>query len=81
MSVKELIEALKNDKWQEEQRKKMIPWAKEKYGWDKIAKQWSDEFNQNGLKEAMDTILKENSSADKFMPVQLQKEFGLKETY
>jgi glycosyltransferase involved in cell wall biosynthesis len=76
-----LIEALKNDKWQEEQRTKMIPWAKGKYGWDKIAQQWDNEFKYNELKDAMDTVLKSCSSADKFMPVQMQKKYKLKETY
>jgi glycosyltransferase involved in cell wall biosynthesis len=41
---KALIKALKDTEWQEEQRKKMMPWARKKYGWDKIAKQWTEEF-------------------------------------
>jgi len=39
-----LIKALKDPEWQEEQRKKMIPWAKKRYSWTQIAKQWSKEF-------------------------------------
>lgn len=42
---KELILALKSQKWQEGLREKMIPWARKKFGWDKVARQWSREFN------------------------------------
>jgi len=41
---KELIRALKDPKWQEEQREKMMPWARARYSWTNVAKQWSDEF-------------------------------------
>ena len=47
---KALIKALKSPRWQEEQRKKMMPWARKKYSWANIAKQWDKEFR----KEAKD---------------------------
>jgi glycosyltransferase involved in cell wall biosynthesis len=42
--TKELIKAFKDEKWQDEQRKLMMPWARKKYHWSKIAKQWDKEF-------------------------------------
>ena len=42
----ELIKALKDEKWQEEQRKLMMPWARENYSWEKVAKQFEEMFNQ-----------------------------------
>jgi len=42
-----LIKALTDHAWQEKVRKEMIPWAKQKFGWDKVAKQWSNEFKQS----------------------------------
>ncbi len=43
---KQLIWALNNHDWQEEQRGKMMPWALEKYSWDSVAKQWDAEFGR-----------------------------------
>lgn len=40
---KQLIDALKNP-MSEEERKKMMDWANEKYSWLKIAQQWDKEF-------------------------------------
>ena len=39
-----LIKALKDEKWQDEQRERMMPWARGKYSWEKIAQSWSKEF-------------------------------------
>lgn len=41
--MKELIDALKNP-MDKARRKEMIRWAKQKYSWDTVAKQWSQEF-------------------------------------
>jgi glycosyltransferase involved in cell wall biosynthesis len=49
--LNELVEALGNDKWQEEERAKMIPWAKEKFTWDKVAKQWKEQFEKDKVTE------------------------------
>lgn len=41
----QLIEALKSPMASEE-RQEMMKWAQDKYGWDKIADQWSEEFKK-----------------------------------
>ncbi len=43
---KALIKALRDPVWQEEQRRKMMPWARKKYSWSNIAKQWDKEFRK-----------------------------------
>lgn len=42
---KQLIDALKNP-MSEEKRSEMQKWAKEKYSWEKIAKEWSEVFKK-----------------------------------
>ena len=42
---KELIDALKNP-MPEEKRQEMMKWAREKYAWSKIAKEWDEEFRK-----------------------------------
>lgn len=44
--TKELVAALKDKKWQDEQRKKMMPWAKDNYSWKKVAEQWTKQFKK-----------------------------------
>lgn len=78
---KQLVFALKNDKWQEETRTRMMPWAQKTFGWDKVARGWDAEFKYDELKDAMNTIIKENKEAEKLMPVQLQQKHGLKPSY
>ena len=41
---KELILALKDPEWQKKERVKMMKWARDKYGWDKIVKELSSEL-------------------------------------
>ena len=41
---KELIDALKNP-MEDSERKTMSEWARYKYNWNKIAEEWSNEFN------------------------------------
>lgn len=41
---KQLIDVLQNP-MSDEKRKEMSKWATEKYSWDKLAKDWGDEFN------------------------------------
>lgn len=41
---KQLISLLKDPDRQEEIRQPMMKWARENYGWDKVAAQWSEEF-------------------------------------
>jgi len=42
--VEAVVYLLKNQWKQEEIREKMIPWAKKKFSWDKVAQQWHQEF-------------------------------------
>jgi glycosyltransferase involved in cell wall biosynthesis len=75
-----LIYALKHPEWQEKQRKLMMPWAKKTYSWTRVAEQWTDEFRGINIDDAIDVVVKEKSSAGKFMPLDKQKKHGLKET-
>jgi glycosyltransferase involved in cell wall biosynthesis len=77
----ELIKALKDTKWQEEQRQKMMPWARKKYSWENIAKQWTKEFKQDQLKEAIETLINLKGEAEALMPVQLQEKYGYTLSY
>lgn len=42
-----LIRALLDHGWQEKTRKDMVPWAREKYSWKNIARQWDEEFRRS----------------------------------
>ena len=59
---KELIEALKNEEWQETVRVPMIAWANSTFVWANTAKQWDAEFKGQGYnfdyKTAVDTVIK-----------------------
>jgi len=78
---KKLITLLKDHKRQEEIRKPMMKWAKDKFSWANVAKQWTEEFKRDDLKEAVDTILKVKPEAAKYLPVQLQAKYGIEPTY
>jgi glycosyltransferase involved in cell wall biosynthesis len=75
-----LIWALQNPSWQEECRQEMMPWAQKKFPWSETAKQWDREFKSDELKEALDIVLKQDPVAAKYIPVQLQQKWRLKET-
>ena len=77
----ELISKLKDDKWQDEIRPKMMKWAKKEFGWDKVAKQWTEEFKRDDLKEAMDAILAVNKDYARYLPLQMQEKYGHNECY
>ncbi len=49
--TKQLIAILKDHDRQKEIRPGMMKWAKEKYGWNKIAKNWSDLFKEENAKK------------------------------
>ena len=49
--VKELIEALQNTKWQEEERKRMMGGVKDAFHWENIAKQWVELFKNKEVKK------------------------------
>ena len=75
-----LIYALKHPEWQEEQRKKMMPWAREKYSWANVARQWTEEFRSLTIDEAIKVVIEEKPAVGQFMPLDKQREHGLKET-
>jgi glycosyltransferase involved in cell wall biosynthesis len=76
-----LVDSLTDTKWQEDVRPDMMKWARETYGWDKIAGDWDAEFKTSHLKEAGDTLLKEHPEMEKYLPVKLQEEYGKEQTY
>lgn len=78
-----LVKALTDHTWQEQVREPMMKWAQENYMWERIAKQWhTDLFKPDTeLKEAMDTILKHDVKLARYMPVQMQKKYGINESY
>jgi len=78
---KQLISLLKDHKRQEEIRKPMMKWAKDTFGWEKVAQGWSNEFKRDDLKEAMNVVLKKDAKLAQYMPVKLQKKHGLEVTY
>lgn len=41
-----LIALLRDEKYQEDVRAEMIPWANEHFSWESVAKQWSEEFKK-----------------------------------
>ena len=76
-----LVRTLKDHKWQDEQRKLMMPWVREKFHWSKVAKSWSDMFKGTNLNEAARVILKHDKKLGKYLPIGIQKENGVKESY
>lgn len=59
----ELIKLLKDEERQEKIRKEMMPWAKDKYTWANVAKQWSDEFkSENNLRKQVDVLMDDNQA-------------------
>lgn len=72
-----LIKTLQSD----QKRDEMMAWAREKYSWDAIAKQWSKEFGANELKEAADTLIQANPKSETLLPTQLQEKYGLTASY
>lgn len=57
----ELIALLKDEKRQEEIRAEMIPWAKEKFAWSKVAKQWDEEFKgAPSLEKQVEALMEDN---------------------
>lgn len=76
-----LIEALKDETWQKEQREKMMPWARETYSWEKVTEKWSQEFKQDELGEAAKMLVEAKPEAEQLLPVQLQEKYGYKASY
>lgn len=76
----ELVRVLKLGSEQEGIRIPMMKWAREKFSWETIAKQWDSEFKRDELKEASETLLKHNPDMEKYLPVQLQERLGYEQT-
>lgn len=58
-----LIWLLNNPEEQNAIRKKMIPWAKGKFAWSKVAKQWSEEFkSQPSLEKQVEELMEDNQT-------------------
>ena len=76
-----LINALKNPEILNKIRPKMMKWAKEKFTWKNVAKQWDYEFKHDEMREAIETILKANPRAEQYLPIQLQEKYELKRSY
>lgn len=79
--TEELIKLLNDPDKQDAIRKKMVPWAKKHYTWARVAKQWSDDFKKDDLKEAIDTLMEHDKDLENYMPIQAQEKYGLKQTY
>lgn len=61
--VKELVALLKDDKRQEEIRKEMMPWAKKKFAWSEVAKQWDAEFKSPAsLEKQVEELMEDNQT-------------------
>lgn len=60
--VKELTDLLKNEKKQEEIRVPMMEWAREKFAWSNVAKQWSDEFKKVSLERQVEALMDDNQA-------------------
>jgi len=61
--IKQLVSLLKDEKRQEEIRKEMMPWAEANFGWDKIAKQWDEEFRKPiSLEKRLEDLLDHNQA-------------------
>ena len=61
----ELIALLKDEKRQDEIREPMMKWAKDKFGWDKVARQWDEEFRSKpSLDKQVDELMDNNQALD-----------------
>lgn len=60
--TKELIALLKDEKRQEEIREPMMKWAKEKFAWSGVAKQWDSEFKNESLEAQVEELMEHNQS-------------------
>lgn len=60
--VKGLTSLLKDKKRQEKIRKPMMKWAKKKFSWSSVAKQWSKEFKTKSLKDQVDELMDDNQA-------------------
>lgn len=76
-----LVKALKDTKWQEKIRPEMMTWAREKFTWENVAKQWSNEFTSNHVLDASKRLLEKHPELEKYLPYDIQESEGLDVTY
>ncbi len=76
--IKQLVSLLKDEKRQEKIRKEMMPWAKTNFGWDKIAKQWDEEFKKPPMLERQLEDLLDHNQALKAYELSKGTEFESK---
>ena len=60
--TKQLITLLKDEKRQEEIRKPMMKWARDKFSWSNVAKQWTDEFKNIDLNQQVIELMDDNQA-------------------
>lgn len=61
----ELISLLKDEARQESIRPEMMAWARDKFGWDNVAKQWDEEFrSEPSLDKQVDELMENNQALD-----------------
>ena len=61
--LKALVGLLNDPERQERIRKDMMPWAQEKFGWDKVAKQWDEEFRGKfSLVKQVEELMEDNQA-------------------
>lgn len=60
--VKQLVSLLKDEKRQEEIREPMMKWARDKFSWSNVAKQWDEEFKNKDLKTQIDELMDDNQA-------------------
>jgi 2-polyprenyl-3-methyl-5-hydroxy-6-metoxy-1,4-benzoquinol methylase len=60
--TRELVALLKDEKRQEEIREPMMKWAREKFAWSGVAKQWSDEFKGSELENKIEELMDNNQA-------------------
>lgn len=71
---KVLIDYLKHPEKQEKIRPAMMKWARDTYGWDKVADQWTKEFRGMPIEEAKKTLVAHNKKWKKYLPTEKSKD-------
>lgn len=61
--IKQVVGLLKDENKQEEIRKEMMPWAREKFTWTNVAKQWDKEFRSGlSLEKQVEELMEDNQT-------------------
>lgn len=76
----QLVKMMKHKGLMEDTREQMVKWARDKFSWTSIAKQWDEEFRRDDLTDAADVLLDHNKELNKYLPVDLQERLGYEQT-